>query len=174
MGLLLRKVIASKWLKNKDRDLPSFSSDPITACNRTSGDTLSVWRCNSTDFDNDITLQMIIAGLTSGFNEPTPHEFIFLDEKELDALGLKVVNNAGNTAVKCINELHADISGVDYSNLGVISQYIRDKVCDNNAHVLTLTKDDVIKCVGKFYASGDLKKKIKKDSPWEILKEQSG
>ncbi|MCF5725781.1 hypothetical protein K3H43_00045 [Aeromonas veronii] len=171
MGLLLRKVIAAKWLKNKDIDLPEFSSDPITVCNKTSGDTLSVWRCDSMDFENDDTLQMIVAGLVSAFNAPTPHDFLFLDDAELAALGLNVHNNKAATSIKEINSLHADITGVNYTNLGIVSKYIRDKVCEDNAKMLVLTKEQVIDCVRKFYVSGKLKKRINDDSPWAVIKE---
>ena len=172
MGLLLRKVIAAKWLKNKGLELPDFSSDPITVCNKTSSDTLSVWRCESMDFENDNTLQMIIAGLVSGFNAPTPHDFLFLDDTELTGLGLAVKDNSAATSVKAINSLHADIIGVNYTNLGVVSKYIRDKICADDAKMLVLTKEQVINCVRKFYLSGELKKRISDESPWPVVKSE--
>ncbi|UCM49376.1 hypothetical protein [Aeromonas caviae] len=170
MALLLRKVIARKWLKNKDLELDVFSSDPITACNKTTDDTLSVWRCNSMDFDSDDELQMIIAGLASGFNGPVPHDFLFIDEAELISLGLNVEDKVGTTAFKAINDKHANICGINYKNLGVVSEYIRNKVCEDDAKMLVLTKEQVVACVKRFYKAGELKMRIKDDSPWKDIK----
>ncbi|MGN5115004.1 hypothetical protein [Aeromonas jandaei] len=170
MAFLLRKVISRKWLKNIGRNLDTFSSDPITACNKTTDDTLSVWRCNSMDFENDEELQMIIAGLASGFNAPVPHDFLFIDESELSGLGLGVEDQVGNTALKEINKNHANICGINYKNLGVVSEYIRNKVCEDDAKLLILTQEQIIGCVKKFYKDNRLKMRIKEGSPWEVIR----
>lgn len=98
-------------------DISAIPADFLGQEMRTAGNTLSVWRCESTDecgrFD------AIKAALFAS-SEIAATQFLILDSEMLEAAGIRTKDIEGKTAYKGLSGLHVDLCDLTYEKVGVL------------------------------------------------------
>lgn len=145
MTKLLRKFSRNKWKSNENLSRDQYSADAITGCIRTHRNTLSVWRCNSVDFQSK-DVKDLVAALASTTQHPDVIDVVLLDESELNARGLNIEASDGTTPFTGINGNHCDIVELNYEKLGEVGEYIVKQLSVDGC-VKRYTKSQVIEIV---------------------------
>lgn len=92
MEVLARKVSRAKWPTTYE-DLPNIvPADAITGDLRTSSNTLSFWRCDSSESED---LERAVIALASGAERPDQVQLVYLSESALRAEGISLTNTKG-------------------------------------------------------------------------------
>ena len=133
MGLLVRKISRAKWVHEGIKKLETIESDAITACLKTSENTLSLWEIDSID-----NLEEAALWILSGQNRPDKFDLVVFNREELDDLELD--RTEGQTFIKDASENHIDIINLNYSKLGQVAQLISKHIINGRVHQFTRKK----------------------------------
>lgn len=140
MSYLLRAFLKNEWQKNSGKSLDEFYADPITKCIKTSGNTLSVWTSSTNDFDSTELKDLILA-FASSTNQPATLDFILLDEKELSAKDIEIIETEGITKFSAQKNKHRDLANLTYQKLGIVSIHIMNQAnIATNVYRITVSK----------------------------------
>lgn len=129
---LIRKVSLAKWKQSLAIGPDHISADAVTACLRTSNNTLSVWKSDS-DEEYPKALLALVASLTS----IETIDVITLTAEELDSNNLILESSPGETIAEDYKGLHRDIVDLDHAALKVVAELVKQKVSDNQSTRLT-------------------------------------
>ncbi len=156
MDYLARKITRGKWARAAEGMQPdAIRADAITACLRTSNDTLSVWECQDTLIDAS---QAILALAAAG-NQVDKLDVVLLNKGELAAVGVATESTPENarTVVADLAQRHVDIVSVEMSRLSAISSLIASRV-RSDAQCYQLTRKQVATLIYDAVASGRIDK----------------
>lgn len=95
--------------------------------------------CISTWFVGDRSnkdVEKAVAALASGFKALDEISIVFIDEEEIKAEGLSVVNSEGATRVEEYKMLHRDIDALDIKKLSVLAHVILKSIWNNNVKAI--------------------------------------
>lgn len=154
MDNLLRKIARKKWLDNSECKKSEYSADSITGCIRTTHNTLSLWRSETTNFD-DIHVKDLVSALATTTQRPDVIDVLWFSESELNELGLEISDSEGNTSYIAINEHHCDIVGMNYEKLGNLGEYLVRRV-NQKENVKRFSKKTVFALVQERVERGDI------------------
>ncbi len=158
MTKLLRKINQSKWRKG---DAGRVSADALTNCLKTSSNTLSVWR--ATDDDEGISNALI--AMAGSFGNIETVDYVILDENEIANAGITIIESNGDTYAKTLSNLHRDLSGLHYEEMGVVSRKILDAISSDKT-CIRLTKSEVVQIYRTAIENGHM---TRQDIPTELL-----
>ncbi|EKB14485.1 hypothetical protein [Aeromonas veronii] len=127
MAYLIRKISYSKWKPCQAKELADYDADAITACTRTTNNTLSVWRTNNPDLNAEENKELITA-IASIQQTLDVMDLVVLKEDAFIESGFDVVETLGDSKIESMNVNHRDLSGVNYNKLGIVSQNIVEAV----------------------------------------------
>ncbi len=122
MSLLVRKINKAKW-KGADTQNTDVGSDAITICLKTSSNALSVWEIDNKGQLEDIILNFIIMQ-----DRLSTFDVILIDRDEIEKLNFNLIDSPGNTPLESIIEIHRDITDLTYTKMGVIKDYILERI----------------------------------------------
>lgn len=147
--MVLRGLLyPNKWdpVKDVDRKDAFLAGDNVTEL-RTIKNMLSVWLANSEEDIEDA-----IAAMALNKDQPCKMVGYLMDEKELEDLEIKTVDNEKGKALgadESILAKHRNLIELDYWRLGYLTQYMIGLSKDKNRQVI-LTKGEVIDILNKY------------------------
>lgn len=128
----------NKWDKESNpiiREDPSFPADAITDL-KTTRNKLSVWEAVTDDEINDAIVAMAL-----GRDSIAKLCFVYLDENELDRIGIKAIQDESGSApgIESIDLLnrHMNLQHLDYVRLGSLTDYIYHQLDANKFIIKT-------------------------------------
>ncbi|MFM4981463.1 hypothetical protein [Aeromonas caviae] len=133
MAYLIRKISYSKWKPCQKKSLGDYDADAITACTRTTNNTLSVWRTNNPDLSSEENRELITA-IASIQQTLDVMDLVVLKEEAFLESGFAVVETLGDSKIASMNVNHRDLSDVNYNKLGIVSQNIVHAVGDKSTY----------------------------------------
>lgn len=123
---LIRKVSLAKWKGCLENDADYISADAVTACLRTTGNSLSVWRA-----DSEEEINCALLALAASLQRLDAIEYVILNEDDLKAGNLGIENTEVDIPVNTPKELHHDIINLDHSALRTVANLIKKEVSEN-------------------------------------------
>lgn len=137
--MLLRMISSlNKWDKESNpiiREDPSFPADAVTDL-KTTRNKLSVWEAGTDDEINDA-----IVAMTLGRDSIAKLCFVYLDENELERIGIKAIQDEPGSApgIESIDLLnrHMNLQHLDYVRLGSLTDYIYHQLDANKFIIKT-------------------------------------
>lgn len=164
--MVLRGLLyPNKWdpVKDVDRKDAFLAGDNVTEL-RTTKNMLSVWLANSKEDIEDA-----IAAMALNKDQPCKMVGYLMDEKELEDLEIKTVDNEKGKALgadESILAKHRNLIELDYWRLGYLTQYMIGLSKDKNRQVI-LTKGEVVDILNKYKGN-----KIKAEKVSQKLREK--
>lgn len=120
MPFLVRSIIRSKWGQPDVKNTDDAGADAITRCLKTTGNTLSVWRIESTE-----DLDVAVLAFVSTNERLDKLDFVLLDEQQVIEAGIKIdAEVLGDSPVVSLNETHRNLADLGYAALGRIKDLI--------------------------------------------------
>lgn len=133
MAYLIRKISYSKWKPCQSKSPGEYDADAITACTKTTNNTLSVWRTNNPDLNAKENKELITA-IASIQQTLDVMDLVVLKEEAFINSGFAVVATLGDSKIESMNANHRDLSDVNYNKLGFVSQNIVHAVGDKSTY----------------------------------------
>lgn len=134
MKYIIRKFTKAKWslIPTDTGNFENLQADAITSCLRTSGNTLSVWAVDTTNWED---MRGVLAALFSSADTPTRTDVIIIERDKVEReLGIVLKQSLGATpAVDMINEFHYDLVEIDLLKVSAFANlmYIENMKSDN-------------------------------------------
>lgn len=148
---LARKINLAKWNPQSTVEEGEIAADAVTVDLRTTGNTLSFWRCDGVD---DMRLKEVVLALAAGSDRIDKFDIAWLPEQEATSQGLRVVDTDGNTPVARLVNRHADIERLDLVRLSKVARLIQSAVSEG--HFRRLTRAEVQQVLITAVDAGDL------------------
>jgi hypothetical protein len=123
---LIRKVSLAKWKGCLESDADYISADAVTACLRTTGNSLSVWKA-----DSEEEVKCALLALAASLQRLDAIEYVILEETDLKIGNLGIENTMVDIPVNTPKELHHDIVNLDHGALRVVANLIKKEVSEN-------------------------------------------
>lgn len=148
MSLLARKISRSHW-SDSVTDVSDIGADAITLSMRTTRNAMSVYEIPSITNINDAFL-----AISSNFQRLESFDIVTMEKHDLDNLNINCIQNKGSTPVEALKDAHLDISGLCYSKLGTIANYIACRILEN--HSIRRTRSQLKDILNKAIQDGRL------------------
>lgn len=132
-------------LVNMD-EIENIDSDILGQELRTSSNTLSFWKCESLDNQQD-TINAILLST----NKIDTFRFIVIDSELFEKYGLEMVDNSMPTGYKGYDYLHTDLSYLTYGKIGLVLKVFSEAVKNDEKSVINYKKPDVQKIIQKLH-----------------------
>ena len=142
MAVLTRKISRAKWETSEDLGEAEIQADAVSADLRTSGNTLSFWRCASSDDD---ALRRAVLALAAAAERVDRIDVAWLATASVDDNGIARKDTLGNTPVASLRGDHVDLVQLDLKRLGKVAELIAEAV--GNGNHKRLTKKKVVEIV---------------------------
>ncbi len=136
--MLARKISRAKWEPIGYLAQNEIRADAISGgCLRTSGDTLSWWRCSA---DEDDVAEVALA-IATGPNKTNfdKIDVVVLPEEELAAAILTPKPEAGDTPIKDLRARHVNVVCLDVERLAMIARILAPRI-RTGKNVFTFTR----------------------------------
>ena len=161
MPVLARKIARAKWDAKPELGDDAIAADAVTVDLKTTGNTLSFWRCESSSADD---LKRASLALAAAAERPDRLDIVYIDERAVSTGDLATNNTPGNTPVASLREHHVDIEKLDLLRLGKVAQMVASAHRSNASH--SMTRKQVIHLVAQAVRDGlvkldDLQDKMK-------------
>lgn len=134
MSLLARKINRSHW-PDSVTAVSDIGADAITLSMRTSRNAMSVYEIPSTMNIDDAFL-----AISSNFQRLESFDIVTMEKQDLVNLHINCIQMEGITRVEDLKNTHLDISGLCYSKLGTIANYIACRILENHSVRRTKSK----------------------------------
>jgi hypothetical protein len=163
MSVLARKIARAKWEPKPELGGAEIAADAVTADLKTTGNTLSFWRCDSSSADD---LKRAVLALAAAADRPDRLDVVYLDELAVRQSGLATRDTTGDTPVETLRQHHVDVEKLDLTRLAKVAQMVADAHRSSASH--TMTKKHVVELVVQAVKDGlvkvaDLKDKMKEE-----------
>ena len=119
---LARKVSLAKWLDRCDRPSGLVTADAVTADLRTSGNTLSFWRCDNAETSSVEEIALVLAAEANRIDKV---DVALVLEKEIRDAGHKLCDTPKGSRVEELVHKHVDVCELDFSSLMNIAVQVR-------------------------------------------------
>lgn len=160
MNLLLRQIRQDRWheIENAWFGGDDIQADAVSDL-RSTENKLSFWRI----FADQTNLDLVITGISSGFELEDPFDFALIHEQHVVDAGFKIIPSAANTVLKEANRFHVDIIELTGNTLVKLSKIIMD--CEKERYLQPQIWSLLAKGIQrKLFALDDLRtKKIRKE-----------
>ena len=137
---LARKITRAKWETKQGFADGEIQADAVTADLRTQENSLSFWQCGDGTRGE---VEKAALALAAGFERVDKLEIVWIFEDELRADGQNWAETAGRTPVTDLNNLHVDLSRLDFVRLGKVANLVATAIADRRYH--RISKGDVTK-----------------------------
>ena len=120
--MLARKISRAKWEPKEYLAADEIRADVISGCLRTTGDTLSWWRC--TDDEEDVAEVALALAAGPKFERFDTIYVVRLPEAVFANAGLASESTDGETAVKDLRPRHMDLVSLDVERLAMVARIL--------------------------------------------------
>lgn len=172
LDYLARKFTPAKWAADKIPKGETVSADAVTADLRTTNNALSIWACAPDEHD----VKEVALAFASTINHPDKICLILLHRPELEALGIRMSQTAGETLVLDLLPRHHDLIELGLARLSRLAEHIAD-LTRQDKHCYIFTKEQFCKIVCNAIGANrlsldDLKDEFRKEI-WKKLSESA-
>ncbi|MBL0559284.1 hypothetical protein [Aeromonas hydrophila] len=126
MAFFIRKFDQAKWDSSVEayiksgKDKKCINGDTFSKCLFTTGNTLSVWHSETSNWDEITNLLAVIFSASDG---PSRSDIIIINETDL--AGIDITNEIGGAPVNIeYNKLHRNFSNINYESMGYVAERI--------------------------------------------------
>jgi hypothetical protein len=131
MSFLVRKITRGKW--SVGEHVEAVNADAITQCMKTQDNTLSVWK-----IDDEKDLQNSILAMAAANDFLSKIDVVILSEQALLDREIPIATTPGLTPCKDLVDTHRDLSDLNVTHLGLISDLIAEKIRKEEVHSFSL------------------------------------
>lgn len=154
MTMLARKISRAKWEPIEYLAENEIRADAISGgCLRTSGDTLSWWRCTGDERDVAEVALAIVAG--PNIEKFQKFDVVVLPAAILAQAGLVFESKDGETAVRDLRSRHLDLVKLDVERLSLVAKVLARRIRSNGGVVL-FSRAKLIRLVEEAIQAGRL------------------
>lgn len=139
MTVLARKITRAKWEPKTQLSSGEIAADAVTVDLRTTGNTLSFWRCDTMSKSD---LARAVLALAASAERPDKIDLVYVSEESVGAAELATRDTAGDTPIASLREYHVNIEKLDYVRLGIVAGLIV-RALETSAF-LRLPKNEVV------------------------------
>lgn len=154
-----------QWEEDKGKEIGEIRSDIVTNCLRTSGNTLSLWKIDSTEE----TEEALIA-LSSNRDRLQKLDYILIPAEVINNSGLVLKKSEGKSPYLNFNDKHYDITSLNYDSLGKVVKLVLDLInkpeCNIERKGQGVIEDLLLKAISE--------SKIKKETLKDTLAKELG
>lgn len=133
MSYLVRKITMSKWTITDDA-VP-VNADAITQCLKTTGNTLSFWRV---DTPEDVGKGVL--AIAAANDRLDTIDIVVIEEGKFLEKGIEIQSTPGHTICEELVDTHRDLTKLNITHLGYVSEAIADQIRQGKTERYTLTK----------------------------------
>ena len=152
---MARKITRAKWETKQGFADGEIQADAVTADLRTQENSLSFWQCGDGTTGE---VEKAALALAAGFERVDKLEIVWISEDELRADGQNWAETAGQTPVTDLNNLHVDLSRLDFVRLGKVANRVATAIADRRYRRLSKG------CVTNLLASAVRQDRVKLDA----------
>ena len=164
MQYLAHIIRRSRWEEKLPADPEDVAADAVTHDLKTLGQTLSVWRCDTTEDE----MREVALAFACTMREPDPIDLVLLDVGALKSADIPMKNTPGNTLIADLNSRHVDLAELTLTRLVVIARHIAENV-RSGTHCREFRKKEVRDIVAKAVQEGRVRaQQLKKEWQDEI------
>lgn len=159
MSYMIRKFSRGKWEPHGEcpADVSQLSADALTSCLRTSGNTLSLWQTESSDWGE---FDDVLAAICSTLDGPSRVDLVLLPEDEVCTIkDVQLANVMGCTAANDeINQKHYDIKNLKHSSISEFAELVIETLRSDKADAMVkrFNEKSVLRLVKHFIDQGKL------------------
>ena len=162
MPYLVRKVSLSKWQPKFGVIEGEIPADALSADLRTFENALSFWKIESPQDANEIG--QVALALIANADKVDRMDLTWIKRESLDSKGIQMNSTEGNTPVKCLKNLHVDVSCLDMVRCSKIASIISESI--HCQWIIRFTKKDLLKLItgalrGELLSIEDLNHKVR-------------
>lgn len=139
---LVRKFSLSKWERFEDLATEEIAADAITADLRTSANSLSCWRCETS---GDADVRCAALAVAAAGQKLDRVDVVVVEESALTLAGLDVRSTPGKTPVRDLRARHVDVVRLDHVRLGRVARIMRAGI--DSQRFVRMTRDEVLALV---------------------------
>lgn len=138
MGVLSRKISLAKW-HSEDLTIGEIPADALTSDLRTTGNTLSFWRCISGE---DSELRKVVTALAAAADRVDRMDLAWFDEMEIERKRIESADSPGRTPIESLRSSHVDLTHLDVKRLGNVAGLVADAI--GRGDYLRITRKQVL------------------------------
>jgi hypothetical protein len=140
--MLARKIGLAKWQLQVYFQPDEIGADAVTGCIRTSGNSLSWWRCTKSRED----VAEVALALACKMDRFEKIDVVTLSDTELEAIGVETQETVGDTPVKELRHRHVDMRYLDLKRLVTLAGTIAPGIRSGDS-VTMFTKKELMNLV---------------------------
>ena len=125
---LARMVTRAKWEAKGGLEDGELPADAVTIDLRTTGNTLSFWRCGDASPE---ALERAVLALAAGRERLDRVDLTWVDVAGLDQDDIALARTPGKTPVASMVDEHIDAANLDYARLGRVARRVEAALRDN-------------------------------------------
>lgn len=154
MSYLVRKITRSKWPSEdlKEMKMEDIPADAISNCMKTNKNALSTWEIPSLE-----RLEDAILAIASGLDHIDTIDVVSIERSKMEACGLMIFENDGDTPVRELVKNHKDVISLDYRSVGEFANLILEELQENKTK--RYTRAALLKIIQSAIDQGKLEKK---------------
>lgn len=142
MVYLARKITRAKWESREGFAEGEIPADAVTADLRTSGNTLSFWKCELPPNDG---IRAVVLALATGADRIDRMDLVWVEEDTFRANGIALNPSEGRTPVASLRDQHVDLIRLDLGRLTKVATLLAQALAQNQQR--RFTRKEVIEIV---------------------------
>jgi len=125
VAFLVRKVSRAKWDPSPALEKGEISADAVTGDLRTTGNTLSFWRCETA---SEAELEGVFLALAAVADDVATMDIAWIEESEVIAAALPHTDTPGRTPVASMIDRHVDLERLSLRRLSVVAELLSSSI----------------------------------------------
>ena len=142
MVYLARKITRAKWESREGFAAGEIPADAVTADLRTTGNTLSFWKCELPPDDGS---RAVVLALATGADRIDRMDLVWVAEDALLAQGIALHPSEGRTPVASLRGQHVDLIQLDLGRLAKVATLLAQALARHQQR--RFTRKEVIQIV---------------------------
>jgi len=142
MVYLARKITRAKWESREGFAAGEIPADAVTADLRTTGNTLSFWKCELPPDDGS---RAVVLALATGADRIDRMDLVWVAEDALLAQGIALHPSEGRTPVTSLRDQHVDLIQLDLGRLAKVATLLAQALARHQQR--RFTRKEVIEIV---------------------------
>jgi hypothetical protein len=144
MVYLARKITRAKWESREGFAAGEIPADAVTADLRTTGNTLSFWKCEPPPEDG---IRAVVLALATGADRIDRMDLVWVAEDALHAQGIALHPSEGRTPVASLRGQHFDLIQLDLGRLAKVATLLAQALARHQQR--RFTRKEVIQIVAE-------------------------
>lgn len=136
MNMISRKISRAKWDPQEYLQPNDIGADAISSSLRTTGNTLSFWRCEKDEAD----IKEVALALVCNMDHFDKIDIVVIPIVDIEHLNIEMLDTLGNTPVDSISKRHVDLVRLNVERLSLIAKALAPRIRSDDGFVFTFTE----------------------------------